>query len=269
MLLMQNILCDVYSFEKESDRVNVAALVYPDAVRAYGIQREVTHFEQNSQGEPSYWSYPTDMIMYSDSYMISNHMDVFGKLVDNYVDCAVGESTVLGAFYEHNQHLPKMMYDAIERHLKQDIIFDDWLRKYIDCYVKYLDDYNVSIRGSISTVNGEEVRKIINEIEQQGIYVLAYEIFKKTGVVTNKKWFDENVYPVLRKEYTEGLCNHTYSQMIMNDRIDDLITKKDWSRIDKVVYGITYSDYKSLYNDIRAYVHGFGYENLPSKMVAE
>lgn len=267
MLSMQHIMCDTLASDKLSDRQNVAALVYPDAIRGYGVPREVTHFETNaSEDDVSYWSFPTDMMMYSDANLINNHCDKFGHTANNIAKCAIGERSDINAFYEHNQHLPKKMYDGIETHLKQDIVFDDFIRTHIDCTDKYRDIFVVTENGEERTVDGKELRSIIGAIEQQGIYVLAHEIYEKTGETVNKEWFTENVYPVLQKEYPADLADKTFGFMNIDEHIDELITNHDWSELDKSVYDITYDDFKSLYEDVSAYASGIDYNFLPSKM---
>lgn len=96
--------------------------------------------------------------------------------------CAIGEDTSLTLFCKTNTDLPEKMYTGIVTHLKQDIAFDKFIRMHIDCSKKLRDKFVFQERK----MDGSGVRRLITEIEQYGIYALAFLIFKEKGILCNQ-----------------------------------------------------------------------------------
>lgn len=113
-------------------------VLLPDAVRAYSGPRPYSHFERSSDGKDvSYWAFPTDVKGYTKEF-IQADIKEYAHLAE-IKPCAIGEDTDINAFYARNKHLPETMFTGIEMHLKQDIVFDKFIRDEIDCSNKYSD----------------------------------------------------------------------------------------------------------------------------------
>lgn len=257
MLSIQHVMSMVLATNNDKEYVDkhIASVVFPDAIRAYSGPRGLSHFEKGTDGSSSYWKFPTGM-----KTVTKESVDL-SLALDSYLAAApkafIGEESDIEAFRKHNRHLPKEMYEGCEAHLKQDIIFDNFIREKIDCKEKYKDRFFIiSGKGEREEIDGKTLRNIIANIEQQGVYILAYEIYERTGTLINQQWFDEVVYPALKRDYPEDLAEKTYSYMKIHPMINELITNKDWSKLDKIVVGnIRYKDFKKLYNDATNYLH--------------
>lgn len=259
MLSMQHIMSDVLACaDDKSKQKNVAALVYPDAIRGYGIPRQVSHFEENSIGnDVSYWAFPSSMKTLN-ANDIQTHSLKQGHLASEIKPCVIGERSNINTFYERNKHLSETMFNGIEAHMKQDIVFDDFIRRKFDCSDKYNDTFVVEGK----TLDGKEFRKVIGDVEQRCIYVLAHDIYEKTGETINQEWFDENVYPVLQDEYPSDLTDKTYGFMKIDEHVNEMITQHDWSGLDEPIHGLTYDDFQELYADVTSYMNGTNYAEL-------
>lgn len=249
MLSIQHVLSLVLKCNNDKEYLNtyLAATVYPDAIRAYSGPRPYSHFERSSivPGDVSYWEIPSYMKLskedIQESLKISSHLA-------EYKPSVLGEKTDINAFRYFNQHLPENMYKGIEIHLKQDIVFDDFIRKVIDCS----DMYNDSFAFNGQTMNGQDVRKLIAQIEQYGIYSLVHKIYELTGTLCNQEWLKENVKPILDRDYSQDLSDKTFSYMNIDSEIDAYITAKDWSHINDGP--LDAAEYDTLYDDVTAYL---------------
>lgn len=250
MLSMQHVLSARLQNVNCNNSTYMAALVFPDAIRKYSGLRQYSHFEKGSDGinDTSYWEMPTDMKSVT-KHSIKANLEVFAHISNSIIPAAIGEDTDIGTFYEHNMHLPAVMYHGIEDHLKQDIAFDSFIREQIDCSQKYKDIY--FFKGQ--EMNGKDVRNLIGDIEQHGIYILAHEIYKNYDELTNQSWFDEKIKPVLFGEYPADLANTTFSYMTIRSDINELITNKDWSRLTKGP--VSYDCYKDLYKQVLSFMN--------------
>lgn len=205
---------------------HMAAVVFPDAVRAYSGPRPYSHFERSADGsDVSWWKMPSDMSKVDMASVEESLTE--SHLVQN-PPCVLGETTDLDAFRAHNGHLPQAMHDGVELHLRQDMAFDALVRERIDCSRMYEDRF--SFEGS--EYDGKGIRAVIADMEQQGIYVAAKRIYEEHGVVCDSKWIDERVRPVLERDYPEELARKTLSFMRIRPDIDALISARDFSHVD-------------------------------------
>ena len=260
MLSIQHVLSARLQNVNYKDSTYMASLVFPDAIRKYSGARQYSHFEKGSDGidDTSYWSFPTDMKGVS-KMSIANNLETFAHMSNSVRPAAIGEDTDINAFYEHNTHLPEAMHHGIEDHLKQDIAFDKFIREKIDCSGKYDDVYKFNGKE----MNGKDVRSLIGQIEQHGVYVLAHEIYDKCGEVANQQWFEDKIKPMLYEEYPADLAETTFSYMKIDPEINELITNKDWSKLNDGP--IPYDDYLDLYKDVITYMN----KGLSGKQVRE
>ncbi len=239
MLSIQHIVNSVYTSgnnEEYLDRT-LSSKVYPDAIRAYVGDRASTHFET--------WSclaYPMSTKATKEQVL------ALPKNVQSTPSCVLGEDTNLELFYVTNQHLPDNMREGIEAHLKEDIVFDAFVREHIDCS----DKYNDVFRFQGETLDGKGVRNLIAQIEQQGYYHLACQTYETTGVLCDQDWFENTIKPVLERDYPEDLAANTFRYMKIHDQINTYIKNKDWSHLAEGP--LPSSAYEKLYGDVSAYV---------------
>lgn len=212
--------------DKEWMDRHMAGLLFPDAIRAYSGPRGYSHFEKSSDGtDVSYWKMPSDMKSVSlESVKDSLSQDAHLAFVQ---PCALGESIDVNAFLQYNGHLPRAMREGVRLHLEQDMCFDKLIREEIDCTNKYNDQF--VYKDQIYT--GREIREKISEIEQQGIYVAAKLIYERYGEVIDSHWIEQNIRPVLERDYPHDLADNVLSFMKINPEIEEHIRQHDWSHL--------------------------------------
>ena len=259
MLSIQHMMLGVLEGELNNS-MYMASIVFPDAIRAYSGKRELSHFERNSDGsEVSYWSFPTD-IKSCTKESVEDSIAKSGYLAKGIIPASIGELSDVETFIEHNKHLQHDMYLGCLSHMIQDVLFDDFIREIIDCSQKYND---IFVFDGVK-YNGKSIRLLIGEIEQQGIYILAHELYNKYGIVANQTWLEENIKPILDKEYSEELSEKTFKFMKIDENVNELITNKDWSHLNdgKISYEVYMDLYSKVLNNEEklglAYIKGLG-----------
>lgn len=226
MLSIQHILGMMLAKGEKLSSRQIAAVVYPDAIRAYTGPRQYSHFEKSEDGtDISYMRFPEDM--HAKKNAIEKSIAAHGHLVSDIRPCAIGENTDFDAFLAHNRHLTGEMKEGIVLHLQQDILFDRFIREQIDCSRKYEDIF--FFRGQKR--NGKELRALISEIEQQGIYVMSYILYQKYHVSTHQGWLEKVVRPALEAEYPKDLAEKTFSYMRISSSVNAHIAVGDWSKL--------------------------------------
>ena len=235
----------VYSLLLHDSNANsrlIAAAVYPDAIRAYTGPRQYSHFEESADGrDVSYMRFPD---MKTDENGVKEYVQQYAHLTENIRSCAIGENTSYESFLIHNEHLDEEMQRGISIHLKQDILFDSFIRENIGCSKRYEDLF--SFNGQ--QLSGKEVRFLIGKIEQQGIYVLSYLLFQKYGITTDQEWLCQNIKAVLNQEYPADLAEKTFSYMKIDPKVNEWITANDWSHIS--CGDLTLEQYRDLYDAV-------------------
>lgn len=148
MLSIQHILSALYAYNTTYINDKAAAIVYPDAIRAYTGSRKYSHFEHAYGNVNYYMKFPSSMYTMREEIedqiqKVEEELNqqISGNLSQMIQNCAIGEPTSLIAFCDANHGLPKKMYDGIWIHLKQDVLFDHFIREEIDCSRKYEDIY--------------------------------------------------------------------------------------------------------------------------------
>ena len=224
MLSIQHAMCLALHDEKPDSKL-IAATLYPDAIRAYSGPRQYSHFEKSESGKFSYYmEFPSNMHAGKD--FVQKQVAACKEDISLVRPCAIGEETDIDAFYAHNDHLRGEMKQGVDYHLHQDMVFDDFIRREIDCTDKYDDKF--VFHGQ--EMNGKDVRRLIGNIEQQGIYVLAHKLYVEKGM------------------YSADLSDKTFSFMNISPEVNQLITDHDWSRLDDGM--IPRAEYEKLYNAV-------------------
>lgn len=177
MLSMQHIMCAVLNgadTHKEEDKEYLAAVIFPDAIRAYTGARELSHFEFNpTKGDVSWMKFPNTMNVtkeFMDEWMKDN-----SYLSPGIPKGPLGQQTHIKVFEKMNKDLEGTpLYKGLQNHLKQDIVYDKYVRDNI----------------------GSDRDKIFED-EDFAMYVAAYYIYEKRGITCNKEWFDNEIKPIL------------------------------------------------------------------------
>lgn len=286
MISMHQILAAKYLQAKKQKEgkefnTNYAYLIYPDAIRAYGVARKASHFEVNPE------THQASRISYDDSdglrrmgkkdYAIYVDEDAYDEYMESAEDgyirrwreyevefayneeddvapAVIGEDSSLAEFREWNSksalplfdgisthyfgNLDSQLYDDLELHLKQDIVFDKTLREVVDCTGKYDDVYVVVGDGNIPStkLDGMELRKAVNVMDNAGMLHLVGKIYELTGELCDQKWFDDNVKPVLDEELPQDLADSAYKYMKYSDATVEHITKHEFDGHDAELY---------------------------------
>ncbi len=263
---------DVERFEEE-----VPYVLAPDAIRRYCGPRPYSHFEETPDGKDiSFMHFPKSLKNVSKENIGNERM----KLAKGYKPCVLGEKTHIEVFERVNGDLSPLYYSGVKKHLIQDVIFDEFIRERIglDTSRRYESMHipeettgkNVGIytfRRPIKTpegkflldskgkrvtetevLDGEGVRKLIADIENHGVYVLAYMLHKAYGITANQAWFDEHVKKPLEGVYSKDLADGTYQYMRIPEDIDKKITEHDWSSLDEGP--IPLEDYIKMYEEV-------------------
>lgn len=260
MLSIQHILHSLYTYDMTYLHRYGASVVYPDAIRAYtNGSRKYSHFEHVFRDKYYYMVFPLSMD--APRKIIEEHIKEVKEEIEAEIPsefqseilkpCAIGEDTSLTLFCKTNTDLPEKMYTGIVTHLKQDIAFDKFIRMHIDCSKKLRDKFVFQERK----MDGNGVRRLITEIEQYGIYALAFLIFKEKGILCNQSWLSERIKPILDRDYSADLSDTTFSYMKIDTKIEQYITNQDWSHLDDGP--ITFSEYKNFYDDLSEYITEF------------
>lgn len=263
---------------EDAVKKEIPYVLIPDAIRRYMGPRPYSHFEQTPDGSSISWMhFPTNLKTVSKDN-IENSVNHF--LAEGYRPCVLGEETHIEKFKETNGDLPSDYYYGVLKHLTQDSIFDEWIRKGIglDCSRRFdsmhspeettaknigvykfkrprksdtgeiIKDNEGNVVTDEETLDGAQVRNLIAEIENQGVYILAYLLNEKYGITANQEWFDKNVKGPLDEVYSQDLSNGTYNYMKIPEEINERITKGDWTHLNKGI--IPYDVYRKMYEDV-------------------
>ena len=217
----------------------ISYVLLPDAIRRYCGQRQYSHFEEHPDNKEkiSWMEYPSDVKHLSKEVVDSQNK----YLAENIPSCVLGENTHIEVFEEHNRHLNPEYFAGVKKHLTQDVVFDEFIREQIDCSRKFEDKFFFKD----NCYDGKGVRSLIADIENQGVYVLAYMLHQTYGITANQEWFDKHVKRVLDREYPEDLAEGTYKYMQIPEEIDKRITEGDWTHLNDGI--ISFEEYVEMY----------------------
>ena len=243
MLTLQHSLITLFANNGDEKKFydEIAYVLIPDAIRKYCGQRQYSHFEKSpTNGDVSWLQYPVNL-----KQLNKENADRLPKhLSAGIVPCAIGEEINIDSFETHNKHLPDDAYWGIKKHLVQDKIFDEWIRKQIDCSNKY--EGRFIFQGK--EYDEKSTRELITNIERQGIYILAYMIHKSYRVTTNQEWFDKHVKRQLAEKYPQDLADGTYKRMTIPEDINKMISEHDWSELSRGI--IPLKRYVEMYKQV-------------------
>ena len=220
MITLQHALVTLLAFDGNIEKFEkqIPYILFPDAIRKYTGNRSCSHFEQDIDGKDVSWiKFPTE---------IKELDKIKTKKLEKYKSKNLSKGVLCGKndiemFEKTNLHLNKNQFYGIKKHLIQDDIFDDFIREQIDTTGKEKGLFKFKQQE----LTGKEVRDLILDIENYGVYLLASIIYIKYGITTDQKWFDTHVRDVLKEEYPEELAESTYAYMKIPKKYNKLIVE--------------------------------------------
>lgn len=258
MKSLQQTLLTLFSVDGNIEKFNneIAYVLLPDAIMKYTEDNQYSHFRQNPDGtEVSWVMFPSNI-----KKLTSQTSQLDKALASGVFPCPIGEEINIEAFYETNKHLPKAYFNSIEKHLIQDLEFDNFIKQIIDCSKKYEDIFNYND----NYLSGVEFCDFIDKIEIQGIYILAANLYQKYNITVNNEWLDKNVKTTLFKYYSEELAESICEFINIDETINEYITNHDWSHIPDfeippksfgVFYGMLINKIKELFTEKEEFVN--------------
>ena len=114
---------DIKKFEKE-----IPYVLIPDAIRKYSIPRQYTHFEEDSKGDISWFKFPKNIRQITKKKVD----EIRGTFTAKPNKCALGGKTHVEVFEKTNRYLNSDYFYGVKKHLVQDFIFDEFIRRIID-----------------------------------------------------------------------------------------------------------------------------------------
>ena len=202
MLLLQHILVTKLIYKKDKEFYKILPwVILPDAIRGLGIPRACSHFEKSQiSNKHSFLTYPTEIKNLSikdlnDSYYIASNLP-----------CAIGEEISIKEYELCNSHIiDNYTYEGIKEHLRQDIVFDNFIRKLYDCKDKLSNHYIVKKTGK--SINGIELRKETLNLENELGFYLSEKVFDEFEINVCNNWLESVIKPILKKQYSITLYN--------------------------------------------------------------
>lgn len=192
-------------------------VVLPDAIRMYVGQRQPSHFERHPNGRPVSW------MVFPEGERLKNlnkenvKESIKWRIAENIPAAVIGEETDLATYKRANW--PLKNYHAIRAHLVQDVILDRVLREVmIDPTGRFEDTFFVRHCGAF--MNGRELRSQVALFEELGFIKLVGLVYKNTGVLLDRDWFDNNVQKALYDAYPAEMARNTYRFMKISEEVN-------------------------------------------------
>lgn len=208
------------------DKELIAYSILPDVIRAYTGKREYSHFEwDSSKNDYSWISFPDNVKNYTQEIFNSCPKYLVGKINNS----VMGNEINLNSFYEHNNDLPKKIKQGIAIHLIEDIAWDEFIRELIDCSQKEQDVFNFRDE----TLDGKQTRRIVDDLSQFGVYILAERLYETQNIVTDNKWVQTYIKDLLETYYPSDLAEKALSFMHIDEQINNYIADKDYIHEDE------------------------------------
>lgn len=222
MWLNQHILCSAMEAEMVADDFipEIPYVVAPDALRMYYGPRQYTHFEYSPETQECSWCKFPEVIS-------KEAIENSEKFLTNHVKAVLGDDTNIKVFAEHNQHLPELYYRGVFNHLCQDSALDEFVRFNFDCTSKSKDIFYDKKMGK--TINGQEMREIVEHLEHYGYYLLAHSVYHYFNVKADNTWIDTVIKPALLATYPAELAENTFKFMTIPEPYNSWIAAGDWS----------------------------------------
>lgn len=252
MLTMQHVLHAVLLAGNDITPEYLGGTIFPDAIRAYSVPRQLSHFERSdNRRSSSWWTMPTEMSSLTPE-LVKSSIAAGSHLVWN-APAPFGRETDVPAFLEHNplMRYNREMYAGVLSHLSaQDMAFDSFVRWKIlnlkdmrkdRIYLQPKIKEECRIPSCVQTscengrivLDGKEARRLITEIEIFGVYVLAHQVYERWSIVCDQEWFDTCVSSLLYQAYPQDLADKSLKYMREDPDISEWIHAKDFSHLEE------------------------------------
>ena len=192
-------------------------MVLPNAIQMFIGHRQPSHFEHHpSYPYVSWMRFPEGkMLKFLSEENLTDSVSWY--VAEKIPAVAIGEETNIATFDKFNSDLAH--HHEIRTHLVQDIILDTVLREQmIDPSDRFEDSYTV--RHSGVKMDGKELRSQIALFQELGFIKLVGMVYKSTGVLLNKDWFDIYVQNALYDAYPEDMAQNTYRYMKISEELN-------------------------------------------------
>lgn len=251
MKSVHNLMC-LFTHNSEPSDELIAATVYPDAICAYTGARQYSHFEKTPDGFTSFrMQFPSNM--HAGKALVQRLVQACPVDISEAKPCVIGEPVSVAAFERSNRYLRAPMLAGISYHLTQEKDFYGFINAKVDCRHKYEGEFGFNGES----LDDEDMSRLVDDIENHGIYVLAHALYKTKGITANQAWFDEHIKPALEKNYPADLVDEVLPTITIEPEIDELITAHDWSQLDNGP--VSLSEYAGLYGVLEAKMRGIDY----------
>ena len=228
---------DFFAFEKEFHK-EIPWLLLPDAIRYYINSRQASHFEQipnDIEDFASWMEFPDEETLKNLSKENVNtkvfyYDDSFSGLSSKSV---IGEETKLSRFDMCNWMNKHRV--ALRCHLIQDILMDECLRlDMVDVSNRFENSFTIYQNNQV--IDGQTLRDQIKIFEEIGFIRLVGAIYKKTGMLLNREWFDKHVLESIKEAYPDDLATYTYKYMSISDELNERINNHEFEFTSKEVH---------------------------------
>ena len=203
-------------------------VVLPDAIRMYVGQRQPSHFELHPHYglDVSCMRFPeAERFKHANKENLTD--SVKWHLADEIPAAVIGEETDIFTFDQHNGDLDH--YHEIRAHLVQDMFLDTVLREQmVNADGRFEDTFTV--RHSETVINGKELRSQVAVFEELGFIKLVGLVYKNTGVLLDKEWFDTCVQKALYDAYGADMAHNTYRFMKISDDVNQRLKAHNFER---------------------------------------
>ena len=228
-------------------------LTTPDSMRCWSGPRQFSHFTLNpATQEISWMRFPENPVKEWNKELI----DAAEKYNAGKPGiAAVDEATIPAEFWKHNSRTSQN--ELFYAHLVQDVLYDDYLRTYVDTTKMYEDVYLYD--GQL--YSGDGFRKqgdarwsgesLVNSFDSQVFIALAKRLYETQGILANREWFEQEIFPAFRKCYSDELAENTIRYITMTDAANTTISAKEFATSGPVAESEVY-DFIELVTDICA-----------------
>lgn len=196
-------------------------VLLPDAIRAYISARQAGHFETLPNGTDTSWmKFPSPEVL-KNLTKESAENEIKFHLATGYPKCVIGEQTDVELFDKKNWD--HKYYHELRIHMLQDCMLDAVLRKRMIHHENRFTDQFALRHNPETVLDGKQLREQVALFEEAGFIKLVETIYKRTGILLNRQWFDDHVLPALLKAYPEDLAMNTYKFMKISDEQNERI----------------------------------------------
>ena len=243
MITLQHALVTLLAFDGDEEKFDkqIPYILFPDAIRKYTGNRSCSHFEQDIDRKDVSWiKFPIKIKELDKTKTEKLEKYISGNLSKG-VLCGKND---IEMFEKLNSHLEINQFHGIKKHLIQDDIFDDFIRDKIDT----TGNEKGLFKFRNQELTGKQVRELILDIENYGVYLLASIIYVKYGITTDQEWFDKHVRDVLKREYPEELAESTYAYMKIPENYNKLIMEHKGRQLQEGI--LDFTEYLNMYKKI-------------------